>query len=157
MSFVTQEDVFAAIEPVISGVFQEFANGKSVTPSPWPRIAYADSVQKYGTDKPDLRIRNPYTNAPLEIGDVSEAFRGSNFKVFARLLEAEKNRVWAIPAPGGGQRTFCDRMNSWAQSEGQPGLGTSSGATLKERRRPLAPSPTTSGRSARKPFARSLA
>ncbi len=123
MSFITQEDVFAAIEPVMSGVFEEFANGKSVTPSPWPRIAYADSMQKYGTDKPDLRIRNPYTSAPLEIGDVSEAFRGSNFKVFARLLEAEKNRVWAIPAPGGGQRTFCDRMNSWAQSEGQPGLG----------------------------------
>ena len=123
MSFITQEDVFAAIEPVMSGVFQEFANGKTVTPSPWPRIAYADSMQKYGTDKPDLRIRNPYTSAPLEIADVSEAFRGSNFKVFARLLEAEKNRVWAIPAPGGGQRTFCDRMNSWAQSEGQPGLG----------------------------------
>ncbi len=123
MSFITQEDVFDAIEPVMSGVFQEFANGKTVTPSPWPRIAYADSMQKYGTDKPDLRIRNPYTSAPLEIGDVSEHFRGSNFKVFARLLEAEKNRVWAIPAPGGGQRTFCDRMNSWAQSEGQPGLG----------------------------------
>ncbi len=123
MSFITQEDVFAAIEPVMSGVFQEFANGKSVTPSPWPRIAYADSMQKYGTDKPDLRIRNPYTQSPLEMGDVSEHFRGSNFKVFARLLEAEKNRVWAVPAPGGGARTFCDRMNSWAQSEGQPGLG----------------------------------
>ncbi len=123
MSFITQEDVFAAIEPVMSGVFQEFANGKSVTPSPWPRIAYADSMQKYGTDKPDLRIRNPYTQSPLEMGDVSEHFRGSNFKVFARLLEVEKNRVWAVPAPGGGARTFCDRMNSWAQSEGQPGLG----------------------------------
>jgi aspartyl-tRNA synthetase len=123
MSFVTQDDVFAAIEPVVSGVFQEFANGKSVTPSPWPRIAFADSMRKYGTDKPDLRIRNPYTNAPLEMADVSEHFRGSNFKVFARLLEAGQNRVWAVPAPGAGQRTFCDRMNSWAQSEGQPGLG----------------------------------
>ncbi len=123
MSFVTQEDVFAALEPVIAGVFEEFADGKTVTPSPWPRIAYAESMQKYGTDKPDLRIRNPYTNAPLEMADVSEHFRGSNFKVFARMLEAGKNRVWAVPAPGGGQRTFCDRMNSWAQSEGQPGLG----------------------------------
>ncbi|MCC2106652.1 MAG: aspartate--tRNA ligase, partial [Hyphomicrobiales bacterium] len=87
-----------------------------VTPSPWRRIPYAESMSKYGSDKPDLRN-------PLIMQDVSEHFRGSNFKVFARLLEQEKNRVWAIPAPGGGQRTFADRMNSWAQSEGQPGLG----------------------------------
>ncbi|MEY4092045.1 MAG: aspartate--tRNA ligase [Pseudomonadota bacterium] len=80
-------------------------------------------MEKYGSDKPDLRIRNPYTNAPLEMADVSDHFRGSNFKVFARILEDAKNRVWAIPAPSGGQRTFCDRMNSWAQGEGQPGLG----------------------------------
>ncbi len=116
MSFVEQEDVFAAVEPVIGGIFREFGNGKSVTPSPWPRIAYADAMQKYGSDKPDLRN-------PLVMQDVSEHFRGSNFKVFARMLEDPKNRVWAIPAPGGGQRTFCDRMNSWAQGEGQPGLG----------------------------------
>jgi aspartyl-tRNA synthetase len=116
MSFVEQEDIFAAVEPVIGGIFREFGNGKSVTPSPWPRIAYADAMQKYGSDKPDLRN-------PLVMQDVSEHFRGSNFKVFARMLEDPKNRVWAIPAPGGGQRTFCDRMNSWAQGEGQPGLG----------------------------------
>ena len=122
MSFVTQDDVFSAMEPVINGVFEEFAEGKGVT-GEFPRIAYADSMRKYGTDKPDLRIRNPHTSEPLAMEDVSEHFRGSNFKVFARLLENEANRVWAIPAPGGGQRTFCDRMNSWAQGEGQPGLG----------------------------------
>jgi aspartyl-tRNA synthetase len=122
MSFITQDDVFEAMEPVIRGVFEEFAKGKAVTDT-FPRIAYADSIRKYGSDKPDLRILNPKTGAPLEMADVSEHFRGSNFKVFARLLEKEGNQVWAIPAPGGGQRTFCDRMNSWAQGEGQPGLG----------------------------------
>ena len=116
MSFVEQEDIFAAVEPVIGDVFRAFGNGKAVTPSPWPRIPYAESMSKYGSDKPDLRN-------PLVMQDVSDHFRGSNFKVFARMLEDPKNRVWAIPAPGGGQRTFCDRMNSWAQGEGQPGLG----------------------------------
>ena len=116
MSFVEQEDVFAAMEPVMRGVFAEFAGDDKVTPSPWARIPYADSMRKYGSDKPDLRN-------PLVMQDVSEHFRGSNFKVFARLLEQPKNQVWAIPAPAGGQRTFADRMNSWAQSEGQPGLG----------------------------------
>ena len=115
MSFVEQDDVFAAVEPVITGVFEQFADGKPVTKN-WPRIPYAVSMQKYGTDKPDLRN-------PIEMQDVSEHFRGSGFKVFARLLESEQNRVWAIPAPGGGSRAFCDRMNSWAQGEGQPGLG----------------------------------
>jgi aspartyl-tRNA synthetase len=115
MSFVEQEDVFAAVEPVITGVFEAFAEGKPVTQK-WPRIPYAVSMQKYGTDKPDLRN-------PIEMQDVSEHFRGSGFKVFARLLEDEKNRVWAIPGPTGGSRAFCDRMNSWAQGEGQPGLG----------------------------------
>ncbi|MBB3770307.1 aspartyl-tRNA synthetase [Angulomicrobium tetraedrale] len=115
MSFVEQEDVFAAVEPVITGVFEEFAEGKPVTQN-WPRIPYAVSMQKYGTDKPDLRN-------PIEMQDVSEHFRGSGFKVFARLLEDPKNRVWAIPGTGGGSRAFCDRMNSWAQGEGQPGLG----------------------------------
>ena len=123
MSFVEQDDIFAAVEPVVGGIFRDFGKGKHVTPSPWPRIPYATSMEKYGSDKPDLRIRNPYTNAPLEMADVSDHFRGSNFKVFARILEDAKNRVWAIPAPSGGQRTFCDRMNSWAQGEGQPGLG----------------------------------
>ncbi|WP_448952643.1 aspartate--tRNA ligase [Labrys neptuniae] len=115
MSFVTQDDVFAAVEPVISGIFEEFAKGKSVTKN-WPRIPYAEALRKYGSDKPDLRN-------PLIMQEVSEHFRGSNFKVFARLLEDPANQVWAIPGPGGGQRTFADRMNSWAQSEGQPGLG----------------------------------
>ena len=116
MSFVEQEDVFDAMEPVIRGAFEEFARGKPVTPSPWPRIPYAEAMRKYGSDKPDLRN-------PLVMQNVSEHFRGSGFKVFARLLEIEKNEVWAIPAPGGGQRTFADRMNAWAQGEGQPGLG----------------------------------
>ena len=123
MSFVTQEDVFAAVEPVIGGIFEQFGNGKKVTPAPWPRISYKVSMQKYGSDKPDLRIRSPHSGEPLEMADVSEHFRGSNFKVFSRILEDKKNAIWAIPAPGGGQRTFCDRMNSWAQGEGQPGLG----------------------------------
>jgi aspartyl-tRNA synthetase len=116
MSFVTQEDVFAAIEPVMHGVFEEFANGKPVTPYPFPRIPYRECMAKYGTDKPDLRN-------PLIMQDVSEHFRGGGFGLFARILEDKKNAVWAIPAPTGGSRAFCDRMNSWAQGEGQPGLG----------------------------------
>jgi len=116
MSFVEQEDVFSAIEPVITGVFEEFGAGKPVTPAPWPRIPYAEAMRKYGSDKPDLRN-------PLVMQEVSEHFRGSGFKVFARILEDPKCQVWAIPAPGGGSRAFCDRMNAWAQGEGQPGLG----------------------------------
>jgi aspartyl-tRNA synthetase len=116
MSFVTQEDVFAAIEPVMHGVFEEFADGKPVTPYPFPRIPYREAISKYGTDKPDLRN-------PLVMQDVSDAFRGGGFGVFARMLTIPSGAVWAIPAPGGGSRAFCDRMNSWAQGEGQPGLG----------------------------------
>ncbi len=117
MSFVTQEDIFAAIEPVMHGVFEEFGGDKPVTPYPFPRITYRDSIAKYGTDKPDLRN-------PIEMQEVSEHFRGGGFGLFARILDADpKNAVWAIPAPGGGSRAFCDRMNSWAQGEGQPGLG----------------------------------
>ena len=116
MSFVTQEDVFAAIEPVLHGVFEEFAEGKPVTPYPFPRIPYREAIAKFGSDKPDLRN-------PLVMQDVSEAFRGGGFGLFARMLEEPKNAIWAIPAPGGGSRAFCDRMNSWAQAEGQPGLG----------------------------------
>lgn len=116
MSFIEQEDVFAAMEPVIRGVFEEFSGGKPVTPSPWPRIPFAESLAKYGSDKPDLRN-------PIVMQDVSAHFAGSGFKVFARMLEDGKNKVWAIPAPKGGSRAFCDRMNSWAQGEGQPGLG----------------------------------
>jgi aspartyl-tRNA synthetase len=117
MSFVTQDDVFAALEPVLHGVFEEFADGKAVTPDPFPRIPYRRAIAKYGTDKPDLRN-------PLQMQDVSDHFRGAGFGLFARILDADaKNRVWAIPAPGGGNRAFADRMNSWAQGEGQPGLG----------------------------------
>jgi aspartyl-tRNA synthetase len=115
MSFVEQDDVFAAVEPVITGVFEEFARGKPVT-KVWPRIPFAEALRKYGSDKPDLRN-------PLVMQEVSEHFRGSGFKVFARMLEDPKNQVWAIPGPRGGSRAFCDRMNSWAQGEGQPGLG----------------------------------
>ncbi|HEX4180309.1 MAG TPA: aspartate--tRNA ligase [Caulobacteraceae bacterium] len=115
MSFVTQDDVFAAIEPVMAGLFEEFAGGKRVTPAPFPRIPFREAVRKYGSDKPDLRN-------PIEMDDVSEHFRGSGFKVFAGILEQPKTAIWAIPAPGGGSRAFCDRMNDWARGEGQPGL-----------------------------------
>jgi aspartyl-tRNA synthetase len=116
MSFVTQDDVFAAVEPVMRGVFEEFANGKPVTQK-FPLIPYATALREYGTDKPDLRN-------PLKMQNVTAAFRGSGFKIFAGMIAADpKVEVWAIPAPKGGNRAFCDRMNSWAQGEGQPGLG----------------------------------
>ncbi|HVH82007.1 MAG TPA: aspartate--tRNA ligase, partial [Stellaceae bacterium] len=117
MSFVTQEDVFAALEPVLHGVFEEFANGREVSGAPFPRIAYADAMLRYASDKPDLRN-------PIQIADVTETFRGSGFRIFAGMIDSDPHvRVRAIPAPGGGNRAFCDRMNSWAQEEGQPGLG----------------------------------
>ncbi|WP_404403743.1 aspartate--tRNA ligase [Pelagibacterium halotolerans] len=116
MSFVTQEDVFQAVEPVLRGVFEEFANGWRVTQE-FPRIPYAEAIRKYGSDKPDLRN-------PIEMQDVTEHFRDSGFKVFANQIANDpKVEVWAIPAPTGGSRAFCDRMNAWAQGEGQPGLG----------------------------------
>ena len=121
MSFVEQEDVFQTMEPVLTSLFEEFANWtgeprKRVTHG-WPRIPYDEAIRKYGSDKPDLRN-------PIEMADVTEHFRGSGFKVFAGMIEKDpKVRVWAIPAPGGGSRAFCDRMNGWAQREGQPGLG----------------------------------
>ncbi len=115
MSFVEQEDVFQAVEPVLRDLFVEFADGKPVTQD-MPRIPYDEAIAKYGSDKPDLRN-------PIEMQDVSEHFRGSGFKIFAQILEkSDKARVWAIPAPTGGSRAFCDRMNSWAQGQGQPGL-----------------------------------
>ncbi|MBV8775941.1 MAG: aspartate--tRNA ligase, partial [Alphaproteobacteria bacterium] len=117
MSFVTQEDVFAAIEPVLHGVFDEFANGRAVSPAPFRRIPFAESLLRYATDKPDLRN-------PIAIHDATETFRGSGFRIFAGMIDSDPNvRVRAIPAPGGGNRAFCDRMNAWAQGEGQPGLG----------------------------------
>ncbi|MEO1280366.1 MAG: aspartate--tRNA ligase [Pseudomonadota bacterium] len=116
MSFIEQEDVFRSMERVVREVFEEFAGDKRVTPV-FSRIPYDTAIAKYGSDKPDLRN-------PIEMEDVTEHFAGSGFKVFAKMIEKdEKVRVWAIPAPGGGSRAFCDRMNSWAQGEGQPGLG----------------------------------
>ena len=116
MSFVTQEDVFDAAEPIMRGLFEEFGEGKAVTPK-FPRIPYAEAMRKYGTDKPDLRN-------PIEMDDVTEHFRGSGFKIFAGMIDMDVNtRVWAIPAPGGGSRAFCDRMNAWAIAEGQRGMG----------------------------------
>ena len=117
MSFVTQEDVFAALEPVLAGVFEEFAAGRVVSPAPFPRIAFETAILKYGTDKPDLRN-------PIEIADVSEAFRDGGFKIFARVIEGG-GVVRAIPAPGAASqpRSFFDKMNDWARSEGAAGLG----------------------------------
>ena len=118
MSFVTQDDVFAAIEPVLSGVFEEFANGKSVTPAgEYPRIPYKEALLKYGTDKPDLRN-------PLLISDVGEHFKGSGFSLFAKIVDGG-GVVRAIPAPGTAEksRKFFDDMNEWARSEGFAGLG----------------------------------
>jgi aspartyl-tRNA synthetase len=124
MSFVEQEDIFQTMEPILTAVFEEFAGfveGEPTKPRPvtkgWPRIPYDTAIAKYGSDKPDLRN-------PIEMADVTEHFRGSGFKVFAGMIEKDpKVRVWAIPAPTGGSRAFCDRMNGWAQKEGQPGLG----------------------------------
>jgi aspartyl-tRNA synthetase len=116
MSFVTQDDVFNAVEPVLRGVFEEFGGGKPVTQK-FPHIAYADAMRLYGSDKPDLRN-------PIKMANVTDAFRGSGFKIFANMIANDPTvEVWAIPAKTGGNRAFCDRMNSWAQSEGQPGLG----------------------------------
>ena len=117
MSFVTQEDVFATIEPILHGVFDEFANGREVGKPPFLRIAYDDALLKYGSDKPDLRN-------PLLISDVTEAFRGSSFGLFAKIVEAG-GIVRAIPAPGAGAnpRSFFDKLNDWARAEGAGGLG----------------------------------
>ena len=115
MSFVEQADVFAAVQPVIQGLFQHFRPEMKV-PSEWPLIAYRDSLLWYGSDKPDLRN-------PIKMQIVTEHFAGSGFAVFAKLLEQEGTEVRAIPAPKGGSRKFCDRMNAFAQKEGLPGMG----------------------------------
>ncbi|MCR8726248.1 aspartate--tRNA ligase [Frigidibacter sp. ROC022] len=115
MSFVSQEDVFAAVQPVIKGVFEEFGGGRTVD-AVWPQISHADAALWYGTDKPDLRC-------PIKMQVVSDHFRGSGFAIFAKLLEQEGTQIRAIPAPGGGSRKFCDRMNAFAQKEGLPGMG----------------------------------
>jgi aspartyl-tRNA synthetase len=115
MSFVEQDDVFAAVQPVVQGIFEEFAPGKK-TYSDWTKIAYRDSLKWYGSDKPDLRN-------PIKMQEVSEHFAGSGFAIFAKLLENEGTEIRAIPAPTGGSRKFCDRMNAFAQKEGLPGMG----------------------------------
>jgi aspartyl-tRNA synthetase len=120
MSFVTQDDVFAAVQPVLQGLFEHFGKGRKVY-ADWPRIAYRDSLKWYGSDKPDLRN-------PIRMQDVSEHFRGSGFAIFAKLLEQDGNEVRAIPAPKGPSgepvgRKFCDRMNAFAQQQGLPGMG----------------------------------
>ncbi len=117
MSFVTQDDVFAALEPVLGGVFEEFAEGRQVTAAPFPRIPFREAMLKYGSDKPDLRN-------PIEIVDVTESFRGSGFGIFAKAVEGG-SVVRAIPAPGAGERprSFFDKLNDWARSEGAAGLG----------------------------------
>ena len=115
MSFVTQDDVFAAVEPVLRGVFEEFAEGKPVTPK-FPRIPYAEALREYGTDKPDLRN-------PIQMQDVTRAFPRLRLQGVRRHDRSRPEvEVWAIPAPRAASRAFCDRMNSWAQGEGQPGL-----------------------------------
>ncbi|MCK0150076.1 aspartate--tRNA ligase [Marivita sp. S6314] len=115
MSFVSQQDVFDTIQPVMQGVFEEFGGGRKVD-SDWPQISYKDAALWYGTDKPDLRN-------PIKMQVVSDHFRGSGFAIFAKLLEQDGTEIRAIPAPGGGSRKFCDRMNAFAQKEGLPGMG----------------------------------
>jgi aspartyl-tRNA synthetase len=115
MSFVEQQDVFDAIQPVITGIFEEFGGSRKVDQI-WEQISYKDAALWYGTDKPDLRN-------PIKMQVVSEHFAGSGFAIFAKLLEQEGTEVRAIPAPTGGSRKFCDRMNAFAQKEGLPGMG----------------------------------
>ncbi|MEP3686616.1 MAG: aspartate--tRNA ligase [Sulfitobacter dubius] len=115
MSFVTQQDVFDTIQPVIAGIFEEFGGGKKVDET-WEQISYKDAALWYGSDKPDLRN-------PIKMQVVSDHFRDSGFAIFAKLLEQDGTEIRAIPAPTGGSRKFCDRMNAFAQKEGLPGMG----------------------------------
>ena len=116
MSFVTQDDVLNTVEPILRDLFEEFSSNKKITKT-FPRIPYLESISKYGTDKPDLRNR-------IEMSDVTEVFKDSGFKIFSESIKKDDNvKVWGIPAKGGGSRAFCDKMNSWAIKEGQPGLG----------------------------------
>ena len=115
MSFVEQQDVFDTIQPVLSGLFEEFGGGRKVD-TDWPQISYRDAALWYGTDKPDLRN-------PIKMEVVSDHFRDGGFAIFAKILQQDGTQIRAIPAPGGGSRKFCDRMNAWAQKEGLPGMG----------------------------------
>ncbi len=116
MSFVNQEDIFETVEPLLRDVFEKFSKNMFVNQQ-FPRISYAESIQKYGTDKPDLRVE-------IEFDDITEVFVDSGFKIFAdQISKNDKIKVWAIPSKTGGSRAFCDKMNKWAIEEGQPGLG----------------------------------
>ena len=116
MSFVTQDDVLNTVEPILRDLFEEFSSNKTITKS-FPRIPYLESISKYATDKPDLRN-------PIEMSDVTDVFEDSGFKIFSESIKKDDNvKVWGIPAKDGGSRAFCDKMNSWAIKEGQPGLG----------------------------------
>ena len=116
MSFVTQDDVLNTVEPILKDLFEEFSSNKRITKS-FPRIPYLESISKYATDKPDLRN-------PIEMSDVTDVFEDSGFKIFSESIKKDDNvKVWGIPAKDGGSRAFCDKMNSWAIKEGQPGLG----------------------------------
>ena len=116
MSFVNQEDIFESVEPLLRDVFEKYSANRAVNKQ-FPRISYAESIQKYGTDKPDLRVE-------IELDDITEVFVDSGFKIFAdQISKNEKIKVWAIPSKTGGSRAFCDKMNKWAIEEGQPGLG----------------------------------
>ncbi|MFL2843369.1 MAG: aspartate--tRNA ligase [Alphaproteobacteria bacterium] len=116
MSFVTQDDVLNTVEPILRDLFEEFSSNKKITKS-FPRIPYLESISKYATDKPDLRN-------PIEMSDVTDVFEDSGFKIFSESIKKDDNvKVWGIPAKDGGSRAFCDKMNSWAIKEGQPGLG----------------------------------
>ncbi len=116
MSFVNQEDVFESVEPLLRDIFEKFSENMAVNKK-FPRISYTESIQKYGTDKPDLRVE-------IELDDITEVFVDSGFKIFAdQISKNEKIKVWAIPSKTGGSRAFCDKMNKWAIEEGQPGLG----------------------------------
>ena len=116
MSFVNQEDVFETVEPLLREVFENFSQNMTVNEE-FPRISFADAIQKYGTDKPDLRVE-------IELDDITEVFVDSGFKIFAdQISKNDKTKVWAIPSKDGGSRAFCDKMNKWAIEEGQPGLG----------------------------------
>ncbi len=149
MSFVTQEDIWNTMTPVITEVFEKFAEGKPVTKD-WPKIPYDVALRKYGSDKPDLRN-------PIVMESVTEHFAGSGFKVFATMIASNpKVEVWAIPAKTGGSRAFCDRMNAWAQSTGQRASAISSGAPKARRSRARARSPRTSARNAPRRSAPSL-
>ena len=161
MSFVTQQDVFDTIEPVIAGVFEEFGGGRKVDHD-WEQISYKDAALWYGSDKPDLRN-------PIKMQVVSEHFTGSGFAIFASLLEQAGTQIRAIPAPKGGSRKFCDRMNKFAQQEGLPGMGyifwrektadavaQELGITVKEAQAKLKSGEVTGGMEAAGPLAKNV-